>query len=282
VSDPEYGCVWIGIKGGETSYRLIVCCADYTDRWMDRFVNAFLVDSSFRTQFLVDDRKSSRTHNQIGVVIDGQDVQVDEAIAPAIVALNERGVKTAFCCQGGPGTPYIALSEGRFPEELIRAWTGSGFRVDQMSVYADAPFGMSASQPFIQSLSDWMAGCLDTSGKSYRLGGSRKNSLPKLPAVQAIGMQKAIKNVIRMGNKAKFRDFAALRSGRDHYSSMPYDELVSLCDEKTLPPVHAIDDERVRASVLRWHLRGLPLDMAIHKVKVDQEISANSQKKGRR
>lgn len=280
MSNPEDGCVWIDVEGAGKSYGLTICFADYDDRWLNRFVSAFCFDKTFRQQF---ERSEDRIgHPTISVSIDGLELEIDEAIAPAIVALNKHGARTAYCCQGGGGgTPYITLSEGRFPSELIAAWEGAGFRVGLSSVFADAPFGLSASKQFVQSLCDWLAGCLDVTGKAYTLNESRPNSLPKLPAVPNVGVAKEIARLVKLGKKAKFKDFAAVRSGRDRFSSMKYPDLVALCDAKRLAPAMEVEDESVRASILRWHLRGLPIDMAVHKVKVDLEISANVRQKRR-
>jgi hypothetical protein len=36
-----------------------------------------------------------------------------------------------------------------------------------------------------------------------------------------------------------------------------------------------LDNEALQSAAMRWNLRGLPADMAIHKIKVDQEINNN-------
>lgn len=281
---PEEGCVWLNVTGNGQEYRATICCADYEDRWMRRFVDAFCDNLPFRERFLDLPSEPRKPHATVTVIIEGNNFEIDEAIAPAIVALNECGAKTAFCCQGGKsqGTPYISLRAGQFPEELVQAWKGAGFRVNLDSVYADSSFGLTASQAFVQSLSDWLAGRLDTTGACYRVSEDRPNSLPAIPASPSAALSKDMRNLISKGKKAKFGAFAAIRSGRDRFSGMKRDALVALCDEKRIAPIWNMEDEVLQISALRWHLRGLPVDMAIHKVLVDKEISDNAQKNKRR
>lgn len=279
MSYPEDGCVWINISGGGKDYQATICCADFDERWLTRFVNAFCANIPFRERFINHSDKPNEIHATVTITLDGESVEVDTAISAAILALNGCGAKTAYCCQGGIGhcTPYITLRSGQFPVELVKAWGGAGFRVDSYSVYADAPFGLSASTAFIQSLSDWIAGCLDQTGACYRISEERPNSLPALPAAPNASFSKDIRRLLSKGKKAHFSDFAALKSGRDRFSGMKRDALVALCSEKDIQAIWALDSEPMQLSALRWHLRGLPVNMAIHKVKVDKEISDNAQ-----
>jgi hypothetical protein len=69
----------------------------------------------------------------------GEVVHIDETLLTGIQRLNEWGITTRFCCQGGPGhaIAYIALEPGKcFPPELQRAWKGAGFEVTASQVYA--------------------------------------------------------------------------------------------------------------------------------------------------
>ncbi len=176
--------VWINVEGGGQKYSLFIIDRDYHENWMSRFVNAFCSNAKFREQFLEwPPEEGLSPHNTIPITLRDQIANIDEDIAPAIVALNERGAITAYCCQGsGRGrTPFITLNGGRFPDELVQAWEGAGFRVTATKVHAYPPANwLSASEEFLQSLSDWLAGCLDTTGRRYRVGGLR-NFLPLLP-----------------------------------------------------------------------------------------------------
>lgn len=76
-----------------------------------------------------------------------------------------------------------------------------------------------------------------------------------------------------------FRDFQALKThGRDKYSAVKKDALMEYSKavnvEKQLETTFSKESHRL--SALRWMLRGLSPDDAIHKVKVDAEIADNA------
>lgn len=78
-------------------------------------------------------------------------------------------------------------------------------------------------------------------------------------------------------NKLRFKDFAALKTcGRDKVSGMKWDTLKDqLLAEQVEKLTAEIGQERT-LQVLRWIKRGLNLDHAVHKVKVDTEIAQNA------
>ena len=75
-------------------------------------------------------------------VLPGTDkvVHIDAKLFSGIQRLNELGITTQFCCQGGgPGynIAYLVLEAGKvFPPELLHAWQGAGFDADPSGVYA--------------------------------------------------------------------------------------------------------------------------------------------------
>lgn len=75
----------------------------------------------------------------------------------------------------------------------------------------------------------------------------------------------------------RFRHFAALKSGRDEFTRIRLPKLKEEVPTDDVETVVAefIEDEKRQASCLRWVLRGLPLDKAIRKVRVDAEITDN-------
>lgn len=78
-------------------------------------------------------------------------------------------------------------------------------------------------------------------------------------------------------SKLRFRDFQRLKSGRDCYSRMKYDSLVGTISELDRQQIaEQLPENENQAKVMRWMLRGLPLDKAVRKVKTDLEISANA------
>jgi len=111
-------------------------------------------------------------------------------------------------------------------------------------------------------------------------GGQR---LPRIPASADPGCDGAIARLIKRGpKKARFGDFARLRSGRDRFSSMrtadlegTVGEAVSLLDACIQARAQELPAAE-RDKALRWMARGLPADMALRKVLVDLEISSKA------
>ncbi len=93
----------------------------------------------------------------------------------------------------------------------------------------------------------------------------------------------AVAKLARMGQAAKFKDFAKVKSGRDRFSSMNLSLLEEALGADKTTAVHQKlsnlpEAERPieAAKVMRWVMRGLPVGMAARKVAVDREVSANA------
>lgn len=100
---------------------------------------------------------------------------------------------------------------------------------------------------------------------------------PEKTESQKLIINANIKNFVKKGKKNKFKDYADLKSGgKDQFSSMKLEKLKTLIDNKVIDEInlHKFDDKH-QSIAYRWVLRGLPVDMAIHKVKVDLEILNN-------
>lgn len=100
---------------------------------------------------------------------------------------------------------------------------------------------------------------------------------PKKSKDQEKHIENKIKKFAARGKKNNFKDYLNLKSGgKDKYSSMKLEMLKSLVDIKSINEISNINfDEKYQAVAYRWVLRGLPVDMAIHKVKVDLEVMSN-------
>ena len=86
-----------------------------------------------------------------------------------------------------------------------------------------------------------------------------------------------IARIIGLGDRARFRDFAGLKSGWDYWSARELPELRRRAGDDAAQAVRAVVvGDANEAAVLRWHLRGLPVSLAIRKVKADAEIHANA------
>jgi hypothetical protein len=83
---------------------------------------------------------------------------------------------------------------------------------------------------------------------------------------------KAIERIIQMKNP-QFPDFVSLKTyGNDLYSSMGWDQLQLYINEKTVTVVEQFEDEANILSALRWTARGLPVQLAIRKVRADYSL----------
>lgn len=100
-----------------------------------------------------------------------------------------------------------------------------------------------------------------------------QSTLPSIPnpslEAAATSISHAVGKIVKLGAKAQFKDFAALRSGRDAFSSVKLPALLELLGAKARALLALNLDNELQVKVARWTMRGLPLDMALHKVKVD-------------
>ena len=152
----------------------------------------------------------------------------------------------------------------------------------------------AAAQVFQASLRDWLDGKLDLEGKRYRVLGKRPDSRPVIPPLpehtksdivdEGLRVDRAVRRLTRLGAKAKFRDYADLRSGRDDWTALRIDALRIEAGQEVAGAAASYGLDGVsEASALRWVLRGLPLEMAVRKVKTDRELADNARtKRGRR
>ena len=97
----------------------------------------------------------------------------------------------------------------------------------------------------------------------------------KIPSPKS-DMDKALNRLLTLKDKAKFQDYMKLKSGRDAYSSLKGEELksrISQNDQERIDKRNRILQEDDKAKIYRWILRGLPVDMAISKFKIDNAIA---------
>ncbi len=96
----------------------------------------------------------------------------------------------------------------------------------------------------------------------------------KIPLCVKPGVAK----LIQLGAKARFKDYMRLKSGRDEFTSKRLPGLKKLVPEEVQLRIAKEWDgnDTYLAKVYRWYLRGLPPDMAVHKVRVDAEVEANA------
>ena len=79
------------------------------------------------------------------------------------------------------------------------------------------------------------------------------------------------------GESTRFRDFVALRTyGQDKISRMKFDVLKDLLPEEEIAELKENYGDDNTLKILRWIKRGLKVDHAIHKVRVDMEVAQNA------
>ncbi len=98
-----------------------------------------------------------------------------------------------------------------------------------------------------------------------------------LPVIEpSSSLADQINRLIESGTQARFKEFINLKSGRDEFTALKF---TVLKERLPIAVVESIDsampdtDQSTLAKVYRWYLRGLPVDLAIQKVKIDREVS---------
>lgn len=106
------------------------------------------------------------------------------------------------------------------------------------------------------------------------MGETTRKELKPLPTDQSIHPEcaRAIRRLLQISNP-KLQDFVDLKTyGTDAYSKMGWDELQQYINEKTVVIVERFEDEANILSALRWVARGLPVSLAIRKVRADHAM----------
>ncbi len=84
------------------------------------------------------------------------------------------------------------------------------------------------------------------------------------------------------GNKAGFKEWLNLKSGRDEFSLLRGETLAAKIPDEVRSAIQQAlrpdENDEFVAKVYRWYLRGLPPALALKKCQVDAEVSANANK----
>ncbi len=266
----------------------------FDSRWLHRFWLCYQDNAEFRHMANQYYRLSEYAdlHATRNIALPGTDstVPVDEALIEPIQVLNAQGFRTQGCCQGG--AQHRAYVEADLlPPELVEVATAAGFLATSKALRVAVPFSQpiraeAASQAFCQMLNDWARSELQPGGvyghwravnmppALIRLPGHQPSDVQRVPDVQQM-IRSALKGNI------KFKDFARLRSGRDNYSRMPIEALISELALVEMPATVAGLEEADARKVLRWMCRGLPEGLAIRKVAVDRELTERARAKSK-
>lgn len=107
---------------------------------------------------------------------------------------------------------------------------------------------------------------------------SLKDSLQKKDVGKILTLNPNLeKEIKKINKKSSFKDYTKLKSGFDDYSKLKKEDLELFLNEVDLFNLRKeFKDEKSYLSCLRWICRGLDMDYAIHKIKVDIEIHENA------
>ncbi|WP_013320935.1 ribonuclease HI family protein [Gloeothece verrucosa] len=108
-------------------------------------------------------------------------------------------------------------------------------------------------------------------------GETRKTSVPTQDQEPKVAEKLSpVAQLIKLGKKANLKDYTRLKSGRDEFTSLGLLELKKRVPEEIQKQIDKEWDgnDKYLAKVYRWYLRGLPPEMAIHKVRIDADVEA--------
>lgn len=274
----------------EISYCANIPFWIFSVSYLSRFYRAIQTDADFLNRFKI--TASTREKKFQKVEINGVIVLIDAEIFLPIKLLNKYGFITTYCCRGNyfddeDHSECAYLEAESLPENLLEVAYRAGFYATTHLIRAEfsPEFQKSANEKFGKLLIDWSINNLSDPENyhpekdlDYRSRVRRKFKIPEAVTGQISAQQ--LKKFLNI-KKPKFKDFAELRSWRDGYSNMTLEMLINQAGELCMKEVKKdLDTDTEIASSLRWVLRGLPIDYAIRKVKIDMEIRTNRLKKG--
>ncbi len=149
---------------------------------------------------------------------------------------------------------------------------------DGRRISLDVP-GRLAADPWLHRLYDAIAA--DPSFRDSLVGTLAVDAGFHVPDAPARGG--GLHWLVRLGPRARFKDYASCKSGRDAHTTMKLPALREAVGPGRLAAIQAAmasgPDADV-AKVLRWVLRGLPPAMAVRKVAVDAEVGEAARGRG--
>ncbi len=267
---------------------------DFDSGWLRRFWTQYQNDRGFRSAADGFYRIGSAVQHQETVVAtvpgEGDQVTVPKPIAEAIWTLNAQGYPIRAAGSGGAASRAYVIAD-HLPPELEAVAASAGFSVScgeiRVAVSMTQPLAAEvASAAFCRMLNDWSKGQLDAgsyyAGWQQALRASNLIPLPMKhrPPARSPEVRELIKRSLL--GKARFQDFAKLRSGRDQYSRAAVDDLLDSLSIASVPrAISSLPDTDVRKA-LRWMCRGLPEGLAMRKVAVDAALTDRAREKSKR
>ncbi len=267
---------------------------DFDSGWLRRFWGQYQNDRDFRSA--ADDfykiGNAVQHHDTVVIPVpgEGDQVVVAKPIAEAIWTLNAQGFRTKAACSGGAASRAYVTAD-HLPPELEAVAGSAGFRVScgeiRVAVQMTQPRAAeAASAAFCRMLDDWSKGQLEA-GSHYAgwQQALQSSNLIPLPTVRrATERSPEVRELIKrsLQGKARFQDFAKLRSGRDQYSRASVDDLLVSLNLESVPSAISSFPEADMRKALRWICRGLPEGLAMRKAAVDAVLTERARERSKR
>lgn len=244
---------------------------DFDGRWFDQFWMMFTSSQVFRQQvkkfYGIAGANQREEHAQT----------INHQLHNAVRMLGNLGFKVNDMGSGGTQQSTFIEAE-QFPKEVIEASNAAGFRVEPQRIAAGGlvcqPIAnLQAGGAFAQLMADWAEGGLKP-GHHYAGWHESIRTCSLVPSSIKVTMLEKTPQVARavehsLNGTLAYHDLAKLRSGRDYFSKINMDTLLSNLQLTEVPEITSHLDEADQRKVLRWMCRGLHEGMAIQKVLID-------------
>jgi len=281
---PDAGLVGLLIEASGEQYKAMVQQADYSQKFLSKFVTHFRFCPDWRSHFKVPHEEVAQREV---VLTTGTVLMTDARIAVYVQALCDQGYIVLEARQGSDhplGAPAFIKFADAVPVELETVWNALGWYNLDNSVIPTLSRGWAHefNHMFLLILDDWAANDLDLTARRYQLDRVPLPYIPdwpKLPRAALLEQERLVRKEVARLNKldarATFEDLVGLSSGRDTHTLKQLAELqAALAGD----PILAFLEQRIRepaalARGLRWHLRGLNPDLILRKIEVEEALN---------
>ncbi|MDT8925311.1 hypothetical protein RBE51_21180 [Pseudomonas taiwanensis] len=281
---PDAGLVGLLIEASGEKFKAMVQQADYSQKFLCKFVTHFRFCPDWRNHFRVPYEEVAQREV---VLTTGIVLMIDARIAGYVQALCDQGYTVLEARQGSDhplGAPAFIKFADAVPVELETVWNALGWYNLDNSVIPTLSRGWAHefNHMFLLILDDWAANDLDLTARRYQLDRVPLPYIPdwpKLPRAALLEHERLVRKEVarlnRLDARATFEDLVGLSSGRDTHTLKPLAELkTALADN----PILTFLEQRIRepaalARGLRWHLRGLKPDLILRKIEVEEALN---------
>ncbi|AYG47980.1 hypothetical protein DV532_27250 (plasmid) [Pseudomonas sp. Leaf58] len=281
---PDAGLVRLLIEAPGDEYQAMVEQAQYSQKFLGKFVTHFRFCPDWRSHFKVPHEKI--TQREV-VLTTGLVLMIDARIASYVQALCDQGYIVLEARQGSDhplGAPAFIKFADTIPADLETVWNALGWYNLDNSVIPTLSRGWAHefNHMFLLILDDWAANDLDLTARRYQLDRVPIPYIPewpKLPRAALLEQERLVRKEVarlnRLDARATFEDLVGLASGRDTHTLKPLAELQRvLADDPVLPFLErGIKEPAALARGLRWHLRGLAPDLILRKIEVEEALN---------